>query len=69
MIGFTFKKLSATNPHLSAMTDDAALGKCSETTFGKYIMYVTIARLLGTILAQLIFIPSAELLAWFATII
>jgi hypothetical protein len=51
------------------MTDDVTLGKCSEATFRKYIVYMTIARLLGTILAQLIFIPSAELLAWVATII
>jgi hypothetical protein len=57
------------DPHLSAMTDDVTLGKCSEATFRKYIVYMTIARLLGTILAQLIFIPSAELLAWVATII
>ena len=57
------------DPHLSAMTDDVTLGKCSETTFRKYIVYMTIARLLVTIIAQLIFIPSAELLAWVATII
>ena len=57
------------DPHLSAMTDDVTLGKCSETTFRKYIVYMTIARLIGTIVAQLIFMPSAELLAWFAKII
>jgi hypothetical protein len=57
------------DPHLSAMTDDVTLGKCSESTFRKYIVYMTIARLIGTIVAQLIFIPSAELLAWFAKII
>lgn len=55
------------DPHLSAMTDDVTLGKCSETTFRKYIVYMTIARLLGTILAQLLFLPSAQLLAWAAT--
>lgn len=55
------------DPHLSAMTDDVTLGKCSETTFRKYIVYMTIARLLGTFLAQLLFLPSAKLLAWTAT--
>ncbi len=55
------------DPHLSAMTDDVTLGKCSETTFRKYIVYMTIARLLGTVLAQLLLIPSAQLLAWTAT--
>jgi hypothetical protein len=55
------------DPNLSAMTDDVTLGKCSDATFRKYIVYMTIARLLGTILAQLIFLPSAQLLAWTAT--
>ncbi|MCE3278901.1 MAG: rane protein [Bacteroidetes bacterium] len=57
------------DPHLSAMTDDVTLGQCSEGTFRKYIVYMTIARLLGTILAQVLFIPGAEFLAWVATII
>lgn len=55
------------DPHLSAMTDDVTLGKCSEATFRKYIVYMTIARLLGTILAQILFLPGAQLLAWTAT--
>jgi len=55
------------DPHLSAMTDDVTLGKCSETTFRKYIVYMTVARLVGTVLAQLLFLPSARLLAWTAT--
>ena len=55
------------DPNLSAMTDDVTLGKCSEATFRKYIVYMTIARLMGTILAQLLFLPSAQLLAWTAT--
>lgn len=55
------------DPHLSAMTDDVTLGKCTEATFRKYIVYMTIARLLGTILAQILFLPGAQLLAWTAT--
>lgn len=55
------------DPHLSAMTDDVTLGKCSEATFRKYIVYMTIARLTGTALAQILFLPSAQLLAWTAT--
>ena len=57
------------DPHLSAMTDDVTLGKVSEVTFRKYIVYMTIARVIGTVLAQVLFIPSAKLLAWVATII
>jgi hypothetical protein len=55
------------DPYLSTMTDDVTLGKCSESTFRKYIVYMIIARLLGTILAQVLFLPSAKLLAWTAT--
>jgi hypothetical protein len=55
------------DPHLSTMTDEVALGKCSEATFRKYIVYMTVARLLGTLLAQILFLPSAKLLAWTAT--
>lgn len=55
------------DPHLSAMTDDVTLGKCSEATFRKYIVYMTIARFFGTVLAQILFLPSAQLLAWTAT--
>ncbi len=54
------------DPHLSAMTDDVTLGKCSEATFRKYIVYMIIARVIGTILAQVMFLPSAKLLAWAA---
>lgn len=54
------------DPHLSAMTDDVMLGKCSEVTFRKYIVYMIIARFLGTLLAQLLLFPGAELLAWIA---
>ena len=57
------------DPYLSAMTDDVTLGKCSEAIFRKYIVYMTIARVIGTVVAQLIFIPGSKLLAWVATVI
>ena len=57
------------DPHLSAMTDDVTLGRCSEATFRKNIVYMTIARLIGTLVAQVLFVPSSKLLAWVATMI
>jgi len=57
------------DPHLSAMTDDVALGVTSQVTFRRYIVYMTIARLLGTLLSQLLFLPAAAFLAWAATVI
>jgi hypothetical protein len=43
------------------------LGKCTEASFRKYIVYMTVARVLGTLLAQLLFIPGAHLIALLAT--
>ena len=57
------------DPFLSVMTDEVVLGKTKESLFRKYIVYMVIARLLGTILAQFIFIPSAQLIAWIAEMI
>jgi len=55
------------DPHLSAMTDDVMLGKCPESVFRKYIVYIILARLLGTMIAQLLFLPGASLIALIAT--
>jgi hypothetical protein len=57
------------DPHLSVMTDDVTLGKSSEASFRKYVTYMAIARLAGTLLAQLLFIPCAQLLAGFASVL
>jgi hypothetical protein len=57
------------DPFLSIMTDDVVLGKVKESLFRKYIVYMVFARLLGTLLAQIIFLPSAKIIAWIATII
>jgi hypothetical protein len=51
------------DPFLSVMTDDVVLGKTKESTFRKYIVYMVIARLIGTVIAQFLFIPSARLIA------
>lgn len=57
------------DPFLSIMTDDVVLGKTKESVFRKYIVYMVVARLLGTVLAQFLFIPSAKIIAWIATVI
>jgi len=51
---------------LSIMTDDVVLGKTKESVFRKYIVYMVFARIIGTIIAQFIFIPSSEFIAWVA---
>lgn len=57
------------DPFLSIMTDEVVLGNIKESVFRKHIVYMVFARLLGTILAQFLFIPAAEVIAWIATAI
>ena len=57
------------DPHLSVMADDVVLGKCSDHSFKTYIGYMILARFGGTLLAQILFLPVAELLARTATYI
>jgi len=57
------------DPFLSIMTDEVVLGKCKESIFRKYIVYMVLARIVGTLIAQLIFIPSAKLIAYFSGIL
>lgn len=57
------------DPFLSIMTDEVVLGKVKESVFRKHIIYMVFARLLGTILAQFLFIPSAKIIAYIATAI
>lgn len=54
------------DPYLSIMTDEVVFGKCKESIFRKYIIYMVLARIVGTIVAQLIFVPSAKLIAYFS---
>ena len=57
------------DPYLSIMTDEVVLGKVKESLFRQYILYMVIARVLGTILAQFMLIPAAKIIAWVAVII
>jgi hypothetical protein len=51
------------DPFLSVMTDDVVLGKTSESLFRKYIVYMVFARVIGTIIAQIILIPAAKIIS------
>ena len=54
------------DPFLSSMTDDVVLGKCSEATFRRYIVYMVIARVVGTVLSQILLLPSAHFIVFVA---
>jgi hypothetical protein len=52
------------DPHLSTMTDDVNIGKLPESAFRKIIVYMVGARIAGTMLAQILFLPAAKMIAW-----
>ena len=54
------------DPQLSVMTDDAVEGRVSEALFRRTIVWISLSRLAGTLLAQALFLPSAMLIAWVA---
>ena len=51
------------DPQLSSLTDEVIHGNKSEGIFRKYISLMVFARLLGTIIAQVLFLPFAKLIA------
>ena len=54
------------DPQLSVMTDDVVEGRVSEALFRRTVVWISISRLAGTLLAQLLFLPSARAIAWLA---
>ena len=49
------------DPQMSVMTDDVVEGKTSEPQFRRAVVWLVCSRLAGTLLAQLILVPSAML--------
>jgi hypothetical protein len=57
------------DPYLSILTDEVVEGKFAESEFRRTIRYMVFARVLGTILAQLMLVPFAHFIAMVAEII
>lgn len=57
------------DPHLSILTDDVVDGKLSEPSFRRVIVWISISRLAGTLLAQALFLPAALVIVWIANVI
>ncbi len=57
------------DPQLSVMTDDVMEGKVSEATFRRTILWISLSRLAGTLLAQALLLPAAMLIALVARIV
>jgi len=56
------------DPPLSAITDDAVKGLMTETFFRRHMIWFLIARVSGTILAQILLVPVAKIIADIALI-
>lgn len=57
------------DPQLSVLTDDVVDGKLSQANFRRAIFWISGSRLVGTLLAQLLFFPAAIAIAWVANAI
>lgn len=54
------------DPHMSGMTDDVVEGRIKESQFRRAIVWLVGGRLAGTMLAQLLLVPSAMLIVYVA---
>lgn len=54
------------DPQISALTDDVVDGSVSEATFRRAMIWVSLSRLAGTLLAQALLVPAAVAIAWAA---
>jgi hypothetical protein len=54
------------DPYLAVLTDDVVGGRTSEAYFRKCVRLFLLSRLVGTIFAQLIFVPSAKFVIFVA---
>ncbi|KLE34651.1 lipid II flippase Amj family protein [Aurantiacibacter luteus] len=54
------------DPQLSMLTDDVVDGQVSEPAYRQAIVWISGSRLMGTLLAQALFVPAALAIAWVA---
>ncbi len=54
------------DPQISALTDDVVDGSVSEPVFRRAMIWVSLSRLAGTLLAQVLLVPAAVVIAYAA---
>jgi hypothetical protein len=55
------------DPYLSVMTDEVLEGSRSEGEFRSTITYMVAGRTLGTLMAQILLIPAANIIGYIST--
>ena len=54
------------DPYISMLTDDVINGKCTELQFDRCIILIVGGLIVGTVLAQLLLVPAAEVISFIA---
>jgi hypothetical protein len=54
------------DPQLSVMTDDVVEGRISQPDYRRTIVWLSMSRVAGTFMAQVLLVPSAMLIVWVA---
>jgi hypothetical protein len=57
------------DPYLAGLTDDAVSGRVSDDFFRKAIIWMVGSRLAGTLFAQVLLLPSADVIALISRLI
>jgi len=57
------------DPYISMLTDDVIRGECSELQFHRCIIFIVGGLIVGTVLAQLLLVPSAKVISFIAKLI
>lgn len=57
------------DPYLSGLTDDVVHGRSSDGHFRRVVAMMTVARLAGTLVAQILLVPCAWAIVWVARVI
>jgi hypothetical protein len=65
----TILAATVVDPTAAAITDQALRGERSEADIKQMALYLSITRLLGTVFAQLIFVPAAYLVKYVAALL
>jgi hypothetical protein len=61
--GATILLAVVVDPYLSLLTDDVMQGKVGEPFFRRSVVWMLVSRFAGTVLAQLLFLPAAQVIA------
>lgn len=57
------------DPFISMLTDDVIRGECTELQFGRCIIFIVGGLIVGTVLAQFLLVPGAEVISFIAKLI